>query len=104
MGSPGSSSFQRGENVFTYWMISRTWCSGTPSHASMAVPCRPPRMMRSRSSSCGSVPAGTAANLNTPSVKSRGGGRSPFAAGPLAVALVAVARAAVLHVGARALR
>jgi hypothetical protein len=83
MASPGSSSFQRGENVLMYWTISPSFASGTPSHASMAVPCSPSRTMRSMSSSTGSMPAGTDANLNTPRVKSRGGGRSPFAAGPL---------------------
>src|SRR6266511_1030378 len=64
------------------WKISRTVGCGMPSHASMAVPCRPVRTIRSRSSSCGSEPAGTAPNLNIPRVKSRGGGRSPLAAVP----------------------
>src|SRR5438132_14027100 len=82
IGSPGSSSCQRGEKVFRYWMTERSVGSGTPSHARIAVPCRPKRTMRTKSSSLGSVPAGTAPNLNDPSVKSRGGGRTPAAAGP----------------------
>jgi hypothetical protein len=82
MGSPGTSSFHRGEKVFRYWMMALRFASGTPSQARIAVPCRPERTMRSRSSSLGREPPATAANLKVPRVKSRGGGRSPLAAGP----------------------
>src|SRR5437764_13829408 len=66
IGSPGSSSFHRGEKVFTYWMMATRFFSGTPSQARTAVPCRPKRTTPTLSSSFGSVPPVTATYLTYP--------------------------------------